>query len=431
MNADLLSEKTVSRRQFIGTCSVVLGTLMTGPRYVHAMKGVTLQNLNYAGYETELHTIHSGFDGTRCWVHARAGVIPRSASGGMPIVVLTMQKLLLSASDVFYALNEMRSDDLGAHWSAPKEHSALGRRKLANSVEVCICDFTPKWHVATGKLLGTGHLAHYVGDSLMPGLRPRKTAYSVYDPQDRHWTPWDTLDMPEPDKFFSSGAGSTQRVDLQDGTILLPIYFRGKKDKNNRNSSTTVVRCSFDGSRLEYIEHGNEMTVDRPRGLGEPSLTFYRDRFFLTLRNDECAYVTTSSDGLHFQPPRPWTFDDGADLGNYNTQQHWVTHSDGLFLVYTRRGAKNDHVFRHRAPLFMAQVDPERLCVIRETERILVPERGARLGNFGVADVDESQTWVTVTEWMQPVGCEKYGSDNSVYVAKILWEKPNLHAFKY
>ncbi len=41
----------------------------------------------------------------------------------------------------------------------------------------------------------------------------------------------------------------------------------------------------------------------------------------------------------------------------------------GGFLVYTRRGADNDHVFRHRAPLFIAQVDPKRLDVIRASER--------------------------------------------------------------
>lgn len=127
-----------------------------------------------------------------------------------------------------------------------------------------------------------------------------------------------------------------------------------------------------------------------------------------------------------------WRFDDGKELENYNTQQHWVTHRDGLFLVYTRRGATNDHVFRHRAPLFMAQVDPQRLCVIRSTERILVPERGARLGNFGVTEVNAQETWVTVAEWMQtwppniiiPPG-NQYGADNSVYAARIIWDKPN------
>ena len=49
----------------------------------------------------------------------------------------------------------------------------------------------------------------------------------------------------------------------------------------------------------------------------------------------------------------------------------------GLFLVYTRRGANNDHIPRNRAPLFIARVDPGKLHVIRATERIAIPERGA------------------------------------------------------
>ena len=80
----------------------------------------------------------------------------------------------------------------------------------------------------------------------------------------------------------------------------------------------------------------------------------------------------------------------------------------------------------------MAQVDPKRLRVIRNTERILVPERGARLGNFGITDVGPHETWVTVAEWMQTWGPNyvmpadnKYGSDGSVFVARIHWNKPN------
>src|SRR5690606_19978488 len=126
--------------------------------------------------------------------------------------------------------------------------------------------------------------------------------------------------------------------------------------------------------------------------------------------------------------PKPWCWDDGSDLGNYNTQQHWVTHPQALYLVYTRRGANNDHVFRHRAPLFIAQVNPHTQQVIRSTERVLVPERGARLGNFGVTKVTDHETWVTVTEWMQKGGRDPvippdnpHGADNSVYVARIQW----------
>jgi hypothetical protein len=187
------------------------------------------------------------------------------------------------------------------------------------------------------------------------------------------------------------------------------------------------MRCAFDGKILRYLHHGDELTVVEGRGMSEPSLIDFGGRYYLTLRNDDCGYVTVGDDGLHFGPPRRWTFDDGSDLGNYNTQQHWLAMPGELYLIYTRRGANNDHVFRHRAPLFIAQVDPERLCIIRRTEKILAPERGARLCNFGVAKVSDTESWVTVAEWMQTKGpnfsdftvCERYGSDNSVYLAKV------------
>ena len=142
---------------------------------------------------------------------------------------------------------------------------------------------------------------------------------------------------------------------------------------------------------------------------------------------------TTSDDGLHFGELKPWTWDDGSDLGSYNTQAHWVTHDDALFLCYTRRGANNDHIPRHRAPLFIARVDPVKLQVLRATECELMPQRGAKLGNFGVTEVNEHETWVTDAEWMQTTGpnyadftqCMKHGSNNAVFAARILWKKPN------
>jgi hypothetical protein len=167
------------------------------------------------------------------------------------------------------------------------------------------------------------------------------------------------------------------------------------------------------------------MSVAIDRGLLEPSLTKMDGRYLLTMRNDQAAYVSSSSDGLHFDEPRVWRFDDGEMLGSYNTQQHWVTHDKGLFLVYTRRGLNNDHVFRHRAPLMMAEVDPGALVVLRRTERELVPNRGARLGNFSVCDVSQHETWVPVAEWMQPAGSAQYGSDNTIWIARIIWSEPN------
>ncbi len=49
----------------------------------------------------------------------------------------------------------------------------------------------------------------------------------------------------------------------------------------------------------------------------------------------------------------------------------------------------------------MAAVDIERLCVIRASEREMLPNNGARYGNFGVVNVSEDETWITEAEWMQ------------------------------
>lgn len=373
-------------------------------------------------FEITLETVSKGYDGQTCWVHPRAGAIP----GPRPKVVMTLQKLLLTGSDVFFELNDTRTDDLGQNWSPISPHpETLGRREEPGGVVVGTCDFTPKWHPQTGKLLGTGHTVRYLGDKVIHD-RKRETSYAIYDEATRQWSPWTTLEMPQDPKFHSAGAGSVQRVDLDNGDILLPIYFKGQKDKYYR---VTVLRCRFDGQVMRFIEQGSELVLEEGRGVYEPSLTRFQGRFYLTLRNDTAGYVAVSEDGLNFGPLQPWRFDDGTHLGNYNTQQHWVTHRDSLWLVYTRQGAHNDHVFRHRAPLFIAQVDPKTLAVLRTTETVLVPERGARLGNFAVCEVSPDEIWVTVSEWMQTHSPHivippenAFGADNSVYTARLRWK---------
>ncbi len=367
-------------------------------------------------YDLRRETAVGGFDGKTCWVHARAGMIP----GDPPTAVMTLQKLLLSGSDVFYGIHVMTRLGRDGTWTAPQPQRPFQRRKEA-AAELTVCDFVPAWHEQTGVLLGTGQTVRYVKNRVMPD-RPRQVAYATWDPAVGAWRPWLTVALPDEPAFYSTGAGSGQRWDLPDGRVLLPVYY---KASGRRCYNATVLLCRFDGRELTCIERGTALKHDVPRGYCEPSLARFRDRFYLTLRNDRAGYVAAGDDGLHFPKPVPWRFDDGKPLGNYNTQQHWVVGPRGLYLVYTRRGAHNDHVFRHRAPLLMARVDTAHLRVVRATERILVPERGARLGNFGVCRVDDRETWVTAAEWMQPRGCEKRGADNSVHVARIQWRKAN------
>ena len=394
-------------------------------------------------YDIELTVAREGFDGKLCWVHARAGAIP-SENISSPLVVMTLQKLDISGSDVFYALNEMRTQNGGVSWTDPQEHASFARVPFSwkgeEDLEITVCDFWPRWHPQSEKLIGIGHTVVYENNSVKL-VRPRGIAYAVYKPDQHRWTDWRTVELPNESKFENAGAGCSQRFDLPNGELLVPFYF---KETHSNQYSTTVMRARYENEEIHYLEHGSELTVPVKRGLYEPSIARFEDRFYLTMRNDDHGYISISDHGLDYSEPTKWTFDDGSDLGNYNTQQHWVSHSDALFLVYTRSGANNDHVARHRAPLFIARIDPESLQVIRSSEQVLVPEFGARLGNFGVTEISETETWVTVTEWMQASPKEMRahervredsdrliarGANNRIWVAKLKWNQPNRSSF--
>jgi hypothetical protein len=111
------------------------------------------------------------------------------------------------------------------------------------------------------------------------------------------------------------------------------------------------------------------------------------------------------------------------------TQQHWLTHSDALFLVYTRKDATNTNVTRWRAPLWVAKVDTSRMRLIRASERVVLPLVGdgvnqadlvPMMGNFGVANVNPHESWVTDGSW-----CPKAGNSGELQLARIKWNKPN------
>ena len=136
-----------------------------------------------------------------------------------------------------------------------------------------------------------------------------------------------------------------------------------------------------------------------------------------------------SNDGLQWDEKEPWRWDTGEVLSLSSTQQHWLTHSDGLYLVYTRKDYRNSEVIRWRSPLWVARVDPDSRRLIKATEQTVLPLVGdgveapdgvALMGNFHVTNVSEDESWVTVGEWM-PRG----SALGDLLVAKIKWAKPN------
>jgi len=386
-------------------------------------------------YEYRLDIISEGYDRKSEWFQPRVAIAPDGK------VILTMARALLWGSDIFTALEQLVSTDFGKTWSKPEILNKMGRKVLPDGYEVCPADLTPMYHHATGIFIMTGGTACYFpgekGKVCCDNSHSRNVSYSCFNKNAQTWMEYKTLELPDKESFFWATAGCAQKLELPSGDILLPVSLMSKKDVGsnmwNGCFRSVVLRCLFDGETLQYVEHGNELTVPEPRGLYEPSLTKFEDYYYLTLRNDLRGYVARSNDGLHFEKPIPWNFDDGTELGSYNTQQHWISHSDALFLTYTRSGADNDHVVRHRAPIFMAEVDPEKMCVLRKTEKIIIPEKGAQLGNFGTLNASKNESWIIASEGMRGDAkdtmnlslTEKRGADNRVYLARIKWDRPN------
>ena len=367
--------------------------------------------------------ISTDFHGDICFTHAR-GVILDNGFG-----IMTTQPLRLSGCDVFYGMYVLRTNDGGKSWSKPEPSKTLTRKAIGEGLEIAMCDASPLYHEKSGKILLIGHSATYLNDEHASHPK-RHTLYSVYDESLGDFSPFEIVDMPYPDTlYYSSGSGSSQFVVEDNGDILVPIYHMDDKaslDPWHDCYHSSVMRCSFDGRRLSLIEIGSPLSIETPRGLYEPSLIKHGGKYYLALRADHSGYIATSDDGLNFSRPYELVWENGESIGNYCTQQHWISLGEKLYLVYTRRGADNDNVFRHRAPLFIAELDTERMCLIRATETIAVPNRGARLGNFG-AQSRSGDAFIFASEWMQTTEpdqtdykkCMKYGSDNSIFVVRI------------
>lgn len=375
-------------------------------------------------YQGETSAVFQELNSGYCWFHPRSAAMPGYGKDGGPAVIMTIQKHLL-ASDHFSGLCFMRTDDLGQTWTGPTVIPELGWKTAENNETNGVCDVTPGWLSHSKKLMAIGIKLRYsqAGVQLLDQPRSHECAYATYDPQTKVWSSWKLLAMPENDgKFYLVAPGCGQWMEKSDGTLLIPAYVRGP---TGEHYTATVLHCACDGQELKFLAHGDEMSIPTGRGLCEPSLVNFGGRYFLTLRSDDAAHVTTSEDGLHYQPVRTWNFDDGEDLGSYNTQAHWLTHSDGLFLCYTRRGANNDHIIRNRAPIFVAQVDPVTLQVQRRTERALLPERGVMLGNFGAAAITADESWVTDSEYIVSGKPDPKGADGTTWLGRVKWSKPN------
>ncbi len=407
---------SMNRRTFLSTATVGASSLASLDARSEAL---LIQSITK-------HAVRRNRDGSgTTWFHPRACMVPGD-KGGPPIALMTQQSI--GGSDYFGPVHASESSDLGRTWSPPKGIPALGWHPVPgqDGLKAGVCDVVPQYHPQTGTVLALGHVVFYRGARY--SSKEQLARYPVYAVRrkDGSWSERRILkwDDPRGDFIYTNNCG--QRVVLPNGDILMSFTFG--PESNHR--MVAGVLCSFDGEHLKVKKVGPALENKHGRGLLEPSITQFRGRNFMTIRaEDGRGYNSVSDDGLNYAPKKSWCWEDGTPIGMSTTQQHWLTHSDGLFLVYTRKDKSNSGVVRWRSPLWVAAVDPEKRCLVRETERVVLPLVGdgvnepddvALMGNFHVTNASPDESWVTVGEWLPS---RKARGD--LLLAKIRWAAPN------
>jgi hypothetical protein len=356
------------------------------------------------------------------WFHPRACMVP-AMNGEGAMAFMTLQ--VISGSDHFGPVHWTTSADLGKTWTEFQPVPPLGWVKQDTGWNEAVCDVTPEYHPTTNSVLALGHNVYYKDtggfDRSQP---PRWPVYAVW--KNGIWGPRKKLvwDDPRGSEIYSNNCG--QRVMLPDGDVLMSFTF-GVKGKPR---DVCGVLCSFDGTDLVIKQTGPALSNAKGRGLLEPSITRFQNRIYLTIRaEDGRGYVSVSDDGLNYEPQKAWAWEDGTPLDMSTTQQHWLTHSYGLYLVYTRKDPMNVNVTRWRAPLWAAQVDIKTLRLIKGTERIVLPlvgdgvnnaQKVAFMGNFGVCNASPDESWVTDGSW-----CPSDASKGELQLARVKWTTKN------
>ena len=372
------------------------------------------------------HTVRRNRSGSgTTWFHPRACMIPNKTGSGTT-ALMTLQAI--SGSDYFGPVHWSVSTNSGRSWTEPDLISAFARSPVPErpGLEQGVCDVVPEFHPMTGTVLALGHVVFYRGDRF--ATRDQLARYPIYAVRrpDGTWSSAKRLVWADPRGSFIYTNNCGQRIVLPNGDILLAFSFGEKSD----HRSVAGVLCSFDGEDLRVKEVGPELKHPHQRGLLEPSLTQFGGRFFITIRaEDDRGYVSASTDGLHWEPKKAWKWDDGEPVNMSSTQQHWLAHSDGLFLVYTRKQESNLNVIRWRAPLFLARVDTENYRLIRKSERVVLPLVGdgvddpdgvALMGNFHVTNAGPYESWITVGEWMP-----RRGVKGDLLLGRVTWNQQN------
>jgi hypothetical protein len=321
-------------------------------------------------------------------------------------LLMTMQTF--EESDTYGPVMYSISSDEGNNWKQPQPVPALKHRFLKNGLTQGIADVRSEYHAKTQTVITIGSAIYYQhGKNIdcnpeIEKCPPQFPVYAIRYP-DASWSERKRLKYP----FFEDCdiwyTACVQISIMPNGNLLLPIYFR--KSFLDKSYSVCSALCSYDGEDITIQTISNVLSSNIGNGLMEPSIVYYQGQYYMTIRSpDGYGYFSISADGLNWETRKQWCWEDEMTLAMSSTQQHWLLLQNKLFLVYTRKTEYNQNVFNWRTPLFMAEFDPNNNCLLKHTEKIVMPLEQHnnipnRLGNFHVANISPTLSFISDASW--------------------------------
>jgi hypothetical protein len=316
--------------------------------------------------------------------------------------LMTLQRKL-PFDDIYGAPEFSLSRDRGLDWSIPKPLSGMEYREVAPGIIRNVADIRTFSSPDRREALAIGVTSYYYrdGKQRLPAgehteLTTKQPMYAFFRPESG-WTSAQLLEAACFDNGIAWRAACAELIWFPNGSIILPVYF-----SDGDRFSVRTLRLERLGDALRAVEWGPVLTHNAGRGFIEPSAVFFEGRHFLTIRaEDGHGYWCESADGLQWTTPVAWQFDDGAVFETGTTQQHWLKIGKKLCLVYTRRLEDNEHVFRWRSPLLIAEFNPATGKLRHATETVVFPYRERnglynRMGNFHAAELVDGSGVVSV-----------------------------------
>lgn len=253
------------------------------------------------------------------WFHPRACMLPGNPDAK---ALMTLQEI--AGSDYFGQVHFSESDASGKRWTTPTPIKSLAQIPVAGhpGLRAGVCDVTPQYHPATQTVLALGHVVFYRGERFANQDQLARYPMYVVRRKDGTWSERKKLEWDDPRGAFIYSNNCGQRFVMPNGDVIMAFTF----GPESQHRMVAGVKCSFDGETLRVVEVGPPLTHRVGRGLLEPSVVRFEEKFYMTMRaEDGHGYVSVSDDGLKYAPKQAWTWDDGKPINMSTTQQHWVS----------------------------------------------------------------------------------------------------------